>query len=239
MDLSALRWGGRGRRALRKGRCRHEGRYRLLRRSRARFRQGQGRRHPGLDQPAHHRRRGRPGNQRHAQGARVDGRQWRAAGPCAGRRADQFHAAWRSHQDRPARQPQWAPQGHRHARPRRLSASRQEPAEGPRRHAGAALRAAARFRQRLFLALEFRGDQHRRRQSHHQRHPGQGGGDVQYPLQRPAHGGDSANQGAGARGEVPRAERPRLRADLRAAEPSLPDRARAAQLDPDPGRGAR
>ena len=93
VDLSALRWGGRGRRALRKGRCRHEGRYRLLRRSRPRFHQGQGRRHPGLDQPAHHRGRGRPRDQRHAQGARVDGGQWRAAGPCAGRRADQFHAA--------------------------------------------------------------------------------------------------------------------------------------------------
>ena len=75
---------------------------------------------------------------------------------------------------------------------------------------GAALRPAARFRQRLFLAVEFRGDQHRRRQSHHQCHPGQGRGDVQHPLQRPPLGRLAANQDTGARREVPRAERPRL-----------------------------
>ena len=61
-----------GRHALRQRRRRHEGRDRLLHRSGARLRQAT---RPGdrrLDQPPHHRRRGRACHQRHAQGARLD-----------------------------------------------------------------------------------------------------------------------------------------------------------------------
>ena len=106
---SALCRRDRRRRALWPRRLGHEGRDRRLHRGRARFRAHQGRRPSGIDQPAHHRRRGRPLDQRHPQDPRLDERARRAARPRRRRRADQPVAYRRGHQDRPARQPQWPP----------------------------------------------------------------------------------------------------------------------------------
>ena len=57
----------------------------------------------GLDQLSHHRRRGRPGGQRHGQAARLGARQGRAIRPLHPRRADQRQRARRHDQERPAR----------------------------------------------------------------------------------------------------------------------------------------
>ena len=59
-----------------------------------------------LDHAADHRRRGRTGHQRHAQGAGLDEGPRRAARPLPRRRADQCQAHRRGDQDRPARQPE-------------------------------------------------------------------------------------------------------------------------------------
>ena len=84
-----------------------------------------------LDLAAHHRRRGRAGDQRHAQGAGLDEGAGRAARSLPRRRAHQRQAHRRGDQDRPARQPERLAEGDRRARPRRLSASRQQSGQGP------------------------------------------------------------------------------------------------------------
>ena len=176
VEPPALCRGDRRRAPIRPRRRRHEGRDSLLHRRRARLRQEQRPRARRLDLAAHHRRRGRSGHQRHAQGAGLDEGARRAARPLSGRRAHQRQAHRRGDQDRPARQPERLAEGDRRARPRRLSASRQQPGQGPGQDPVALLRRAARLRQRPFLAVQPRSDQHRRRQSHHQRDPGLGRG---------------------------------------------------------------
>ena len=183
VETSTVCCGDRRRRALRPRRLRHEGGDRLLCRRGDGLCQGK---EPGdrrYDQPAHHRRRGRPLRQRHEEGAQVDG----AAGPQARSlhrgRAVELHAARRDRQDRPARQPERAAEGDRPTRPCRLPASRGEPGQRHRHRVGEALRHAARLRQRTLLAVQPRSDQHRRRQSGDQRDPSGGRGQVQRPLQ--------------------------------------------------------
>ena len=70
-----------------------------------------------------------------------------------------------------ARQPERQAEGDRYARPRRLSASRRQSRQGPGEDTRAPLRFAARLRQRTFLAVQSRSDDHRCRQSHDQHHP--------------------------------------------------------------------
>ena len=71
----------------------------------------------GLDQPAHHRRRGRPRDQRHAEDARLAEGAWRDARPLHRRRADRDRALRRHDQDRPARLDDHARDRARHAGP--------------------------------------------------------------------------------------------------------------------------
>ena len=121
------------------------------------------------------------------------------------------------------------PEGDRRAGPCGLSPSCQQSGQrigkGPRplsRH-------AARLRHRAFLAVKSRSDQHRCRQSHHQRDSAGGRGALQCALQRPAHGG-IAGRAAPRAGDA-RAVRHRSHHEprVRAAERLLSHRAGPAR----------
>ena len=168
----SVRRRGAQRRAVRPRRLRHEGRHRRLRRRR-RAASG-GRRAARLDQPADHRRRGRPRGRWHGARAGVDAGQRPDPRLLHRRRADLSGEARRHGEDRPARQPEREDHRARHAGPRRLSASRRQsgaPAGARRRGAD---RRTARRRQRLVRAVQPAVHQHRRRQHGDQRDPGLG-----------------------------------------------------------------
>ena len=165
----SVRRRGAQRHPLRPWRLRHEGRHRRLRRRRgtASCRRPAAR----LDQPADHRRRGRPRRRWHGARAGVD-----AGQPADPRflhrgRADLPGDARRHGEDRPPRQPEREAHGARHAGPRRLSAARRQPGAPADPHRRCADRRAARRRQRLVPAVQPAVHQHRRRQSGDQRHP--------------------------------------------------------------------
>ena len=88
----------------------------------------------GQHQPADHRRRGRPGQGRHHQGARLDGGARRDPRHGAGRRADLPRRPRRPDQGRPARQHDGLHHPVRHPGAQRLSAAgrQPDPPAGPR-----------------------------------------------------------------------------------------------------------
>ena len=92
----------------------------------ARFLGERGKRLRRLDQPAHHRRRGRPGGQRHRPRCWTGWRSTARARRLRGRRADQRDAARRHGQDRPARQHEHGADRRGRAGPRRLPAPRRQ-----------------------------------------------------------------------------------------------------------------
>src|SRR5690606_28113057 len=173
-----------GRRAVRPRCGRHEGGHRLLRRRQRPLSRAApaGR----LDQLPDHRRRGGPGDQRHAQGARLAAPAPRDARRLPGRRADLRGAAGRHGQDRAARLAHRPPHRARRPGPRRLSRARRQSDPEAARHAPGAERAAGR-RQRSFPALGAGHHLDRRWQPVEQPDPGGGARHLQCPLQRPPH----------------------------------------------------
>ena len=168
----------RRRHALGPRRRRHEGRHRRRHRRHARAiceRNGAPR---GRDLLPHHRRRGRPGRQRHGQAAGMGARARRALRPLHPRRADQSGRARRHDQDRPARLALRAPSSSPASRA--MSAIRISPTipihHIVRARHGAAGDARSTRAPAHFDAVQPRGHLDRRRQSGDQRHPGRGAG---------------------------------------------------------------
>ena len=152
------------------------------------------RRRQGLDLVADHRRRGRAGDQRHRQAARLGGVKGRSLGRGDRRRADQSRSARRHDQDRPAR---LAVGRHHRQRPPGafgLSASRRQSgarADATRRRAA---QAGLRHRHERFPADQSRNHVDRYRQSGGQRDPGKGNPRLQHPLQRQLDGRNAAER---------------------------------------------
>ena len=135
---------------------------------------------------AHHRRRGRAGDQRHRQAARLGEPARQPLRRGAGRRADlrRRGSATRSRSAGAAAcRARSASSAGRATSPIRTSPTTRSTRPDP--HPRPADHGEARRGQRRFPAVEPRSDQHRRRQPRLQRHPGRGAGALQCPLQRP------------------------------------------------------
>ena len=152
-------------------RRRHEGRHRLLRR-RGRTPRRQAWHDQGIGLVPDHRRRGRPGDQRHGKTARMGGGEGRRLGCGDRRRADQSGSARRHDQDRPARLDLRPGDGQRKARTCSLSAARRQPGARPAAACRRAARSGLRHRHQGFPADQSGDHLDRCRQSGDQRDPG-------------------------------------------------------------------
>ena len=150
------------------------------------FRSDEERRAQGLDQPAHHRRRGRHRDQRHQGGARLDEGERRAHRPLPGGRADLDRARRRHAEDRAARQHDDSVHGEGRSGPHRLSAPRGQSRSRAGEAGDAAGRAAGQGH-RAFRTLHACVHHFRCGQSGQQCFARGGARGVQHPLQRCAH----------------------------------------------------
>ena len=156
-----------------------------------------------LDQLPHHRRRRRPGDQRHGQARRLGARQGGDLRPLHPGRIDLCRDGRRHHQARAARLAQRTDRDPRPPGPRGLPAYRRQSDSGACADIDGAALAAARFRKRRLRAHEPRSGLGRRRQSGLQRHSGRSAPQVQRPLQRPVDARFSRRRNHAPRGGAP------------------------------------